>query len=158
MSDQALRTHLMRLLDWRDAHVSFDGAVNGIPAEQRGIQPANLPYSLWQLVDHVRFTQHDILEFCVNPKYDQPNWPDDYWPATVAPPSEQAWNDSLAGFRADREALKKLAAEHPDVFGKIPHGSGQTYFRELVLVADHNAYHVGQIVLVRRLLDIWPST
>jgi hypothetical protein len=147
----------MRLLDWRDAHVSFDGAVNGIPAPQRGVQPANLPYSLWQLVDHIRFTQHDILEFCVNSKYDQPNWPDDYWPDTIAPPSDQAWNDSVAAFRADREALKKLAAEHADLFAKIPHGSGQTYLRELVLVADHNAYHVGQIVLVRRLLNIWPN-
>jgi hypothetical protein len=147
----------MRLLDWRDAHVSFDSAVNGIPAPQRGVQPANLPYSLWQLVDHIRFTQHDILEFCVNSKYDQPSWPDDYWPDTIAPPSEQAWNDSVAAFRADREALKKLAAEHADLFAKIPHGSGQTYLRELVLVADHNAYHVGQIVLVRRLLNIWPN-
>ena len=158
MSDGALRAYLRDLLNWRSAHVHFDAAVGGIPADARGVQPADLPYSLWQLVEHLRFAQHDILEFCINPGYQQPHWPDDYWPASIAPPSEEAWDESLARFRDDREALMRLADDPArDLFARIPHGTGQTYLRELLLVADHNAYHVGQIVLVRRLLGVWPA-
>lgn len=158
MSDQALRAYLRDLLNWRSAHVNFEVAVDGIPAEARGVQPANLPYSVWQLIEHLRFTQHDILDFCINPAYQQPHWPDDYWPSTIAPPTEDAWDESVARFCADREALKQLAGDPAhDLFARIPHGTGQTYLRELLLVADHNAYHVGQIVLVRRLLGVWPT-
>jgi uncharacterized damage-inducible protein DinB len=156
MSDDPLRTHLIRLLDWQDAHASFETAIEGIPAEARGIQPAGLPYSPWQLLEHLRLTQRDILEFCRNPAYEEPTWPDDYWPNSVAPPSESAWTESIADFRADLEALKQLAAgPEPDLSATIPHGSGQTSLRELLLVADHNAYHVGQLVIVRRLIGIW---
>lgn len=154
MNDKALRTHLRKLLDWRDAHAGFDAAVEGIPAEFRGRQPDGLPYSPWQLVEHLRLAQHDILDFCRNPEYGEMKWPDDYWPASAEPPSSTVWDESIAAYRADRKALQQLAAE-ADLFATIPHGSGQTYLRELLLVADHNSYHVGQLVAVRRLLGIW---
>ena len=156
MSDEALRTHLRKLLDWRDAHAGFDAAVEGIPPEHRGRQPEGLPYSPWQLLEHLRRAQHDILDFCRNPEYAEMKWPDDYWPASPEPLAPGAWDESIAAFRADRESLQHLADE-ADLFATIPHGSGQTYLRELLLVADHNAYHVGQLVAVRRLLGIWSS-
>jgi uncharacterized damage-inducible protein DinB len=157
-SNEALRTLLSKLLDWEDAHVSFDTAVEGIPPDSRGIQPQGSPHSPWQLVEHMRICQWDILEFCRNPKYIELKF-EDYWPRTLAPPSEPAWVESIATFRRDREALKQLAADPGvDLFSAIPHGTGQTYLRELLLVADHNAYHVGQLVLVRRLLGVWPQS
>jgi hypothetical protein len=147
---------LGKLLEWEDAHVGFDRAIAGIPAESRGRTPPGVPYSPWQLIEHLRLTQHDILEFCVNPKYEEPKWPADYWPASAVPPSAKAWDDSIARYREDRRALQQLAVDPKvDLKAKIPHGSGQTYLRELVLVADHTAYHVGQLILVRRLLGIW---
>jgi hypothetical protein len=156
ISEDAVRTHLIRLLDWQDAHASFDTAVGGIPPEVRGIQPAGLPYSPWQLLEHLRLTQRDKLDFCRDSAYEEPTWPEDYWPGSVAPPSEEAWEQSIAGFRADLDALKQIAAgPAPDLFAMIPHGSGQTYLRELLLVADHNAYHLGQLVIVRRLIGVW---
>jgi hypothetical protein len=152
----ALRAHIAKALDWQEAHVGFDKAVAGLPPELRGRRPAGLPYSAWQLVEHLRLTQHDILEFCRNPDYVEPHWPGDYWPATDAPPSSAAWDESLAGFRLERDALKLVANDAAlDLFAKIPHGSGQTYFRELLLIVDHNAYHLGQLVAVRRLLGAW---
>jgi uncharacterized damage-inducible protein DinB len=144
------------MLAWADAHAGFEAAVANIPANLRANQPPGLPYSAWQLVEHLRITQHDILDFCRNPDYTELEWPKDYWPASPAPPSEAAWNESIDTFRRDREALQKLAADTTvDLTARIPHGSGQTYARELVLVADHTSYHVGQLVLVRRLLGIW---
>jgi uncharacterized damage-inducible protein DinB len=154
--EKALRQLLRKLLDWGDAHVSFDTAVAGIPAKYRGVRPPGAPHSLWQLVEHLRLAQFDILDFCVNPKYEEQQWPSDYWPADAAPPTARAWNACRARFVADRRALQKLAANPKiDLTARIPHGSGQTYLRELVLVADHTAYHVGQIVLVRQQLGIW---
>ena len=155
-SDTALREQLRTLLDWKDAHVSFDQAVAGIPTALRGRTPRGMPYSAWQLVEHLRIAQHDILDFCRNPDYKEMKWPDDYWPAAATPPSDAAWSRSIRQFRADREALQDLAADpQVDLNARIPHGSGQTYLRELLLVADHNAYHIGQLVVVRRLLGIW---
>jgi len=154
----ALRAHLRALLEWRDAHVDFAAAVADIPPPLRGAAPAGIPYSPWQLLEHLRLTQHDILDFCRNPAYAEPRWPDDYWPATPAPPSVGAWDRSIAGFNADLEALRRLAGDRAvDLFARIPHGTGQTCLRELLLVADHNAYHVGQLVAVRRSLGIWPA-
>jgi hypothetical protein len=156
--DAALRELLGRLLAWGDAHVTFDAVVDEIPVKLRGRRPAGLPHSIWQLVEHLRITQHDILDFCINPQYKEMQWPADYWPRTAAPPSSAAWTGSLRRFRRDRQALQALAADPAiDLGARIPHGSGQTYLRELVLVADHGAYHVGQIVLVRRLLGIWSA-
>jgi uncharacterized damage-inducible protein DinB len=154
--DQSLRTHLRKLLDWEDAHVGLEAAVEGIPPALRGVVPQGLPYSLWQLLEHLRRTQRDIVEFCSNPAYVELTFPDDYWPMSAAPPRAAAWDESIAGFRRDREALEELAANPAvDLFERIPHGTGQTYLRELLLVADHNAYHVAQLVMVRRCLGIW---
>jgi hypothetical protein len=158
MSDSSLRSHLAKLLDWEDAHVSFDSAAEGLPSKLRGSAPAGLPYSPWQLLEHLRLTQHDILDFCRNPDYRELHWPDDYWPPSEAPPTPGAWDESIASFRRDRAALQALASDTTiDLHAPIPHGSGQTYLRELLLVADHTAYHVGQLVAVRRALGAWTS-
>jgi uncharacterized damage-inducible protein DinB len=157
--DKALRAQLRKLLDWEDAHVSFDSAVAKLPSKLRGAKPEGLPYSIWQLVEHLRLVQFDILDFCVNAGYEEREFPDDYWPETVEPPSPKAWEKSLAELRRDREALAALADDPAiDLFANIPHGSGQTYLRELVLVADHTAYHVGEIVAIRRLIGAWPAS
>jgi uncharacterized damage-inducible protein DinB len=153
---EGLRAQLAALLDWRDAHADFDTAVDGLPPGLRGRTPKGVPYSPWQLVEHLRRAQHDILDFCRNPAYEELTWPDDYWPAEAEPPSAAAWDESLAGFRRDREALGALARDPgSDLFAPISHGSGQTLLRELLLTADHNAYHIGQLVAVRRLLGAW---
>lgn len=155
-NDTALRQLLSKLLEWEDAHVSFERAAAGIPADLRGRTPPGAPYSPWQLLEHLRLTQHDILDFCVNAQYEELKWPDEYWPASAAPPSAKAWDESIARYKEDRRVLQQLAVDpNVDLNAKIPHGSGQTYLRELVLVADHTAYHVGQLILVRRLLGIW---
>ena len=156
MSNDAVREHLGRALAWGDAHATFEDAVADIPADLRGRQPEKVPYSPWQLVEHLRITQRDILEFCVNADYQEMKWPDDYWPDSTSPPSPAAWDQSIRAFKEDRQALQKVAANTAvDLDARIPHGSGQTYLRELVLVIDHSAYHVGQLVLVRRLLGVW---
>ncbi len=153
--DRSLRTHLRRLLDWEDAHAGFEAAVAGLPPRLRGAVPRGLPYSAWQLLEHLRRAQSDILEFCRNPKYEQPAW-EEYWPKAAVPPSAAAWRASIAGFRRDRAALVRLAGDRKiDLFARIPHGRGQTYLRELLLVADHNAYHVGELIVVRRCLGVW---
>jgi hypothetical protein len=154
--DAELRDHLRKLLDWKDAHASYDDAVEGLPASLQGATPAGFDHSPWQLVEHLRLAQHDILDFCRNPKYEEGTFPDDYWPTSAAPPGKDAWKRSLTEFRRDLAELKKLAAdEGVDLFARIPHGTGQTCLRELLLVADHNAYHVGQLVAVRRALGAW---
>ena len=154
--EASLRAHLRKLLDWEDAHVGFDSAVEGIPPALRGVAPAGFDHSPWQLVEHLRRTQHDILDFCRNPAYKELSFPGDYWPPAASPPSEAAWNDSIAAFRRDCDGLKQLAEDTAiDLLDRIPHGTGQTYLRELLLVADHNAYHVGQLVAVRRALGVW---
>jgi hypothetical protein len=153
--DSAVREQLAAVLDSQDAHVGFDKAVEGIPVEARGKRPPGLPYSAWQLLEHMRIAQRDILEFCRNPDYEELNWPDDYWPHSPEPPDEAAWDESLRQFREDRAAMQKIAIETQDLLAKIPHGTGQTYLREVLLVADHNAYHVGELVLLRRLLGNW---
>jgi uncharacterized damage-inducible protein DinB len=155
-NEQSLRTHLRKLLDWEDAHAGFEAAAAGVAPALRGTVPKGLPHSPWQLVEHLRRCQKDILDFCVDADYVEPRSMDEYWPATAAPPSEAAWEESIAAFRRDRQALRALAEDPAiDLFAKVPQGTGQTYLRELLLVADHNAYHVGQLVLVRRLLGDW---
>ena len=159
MSDQPIRAQLVRLLTWQDAHASFETAVQELAGPLRGVQPAGLPYSAWQLLEHLRLTQLDILEFCRNPAYREPHWPDDYWPPQASPPDEQAWDRSVAGYLQDRAELVRLAEDQGvDLLDRIPHGSGQTYLRELLLAADHSAYHLGQLVLLRRLLGAWTAS
>jgi hypothetical protein len=156
MTDAALRDQLARVLSWHDAHVDFDSAVADLPVEARGRTAPGVPYSPWQLVEHMRLAQYDILDFCRNPKYRELEWPAAYWPSSPAPRSAADWDESVTAFRRDRGALEQLARDpRVDLFAKIPHGSGQTILREILLAADHAAYHVGQLVLVRRLLGVW---
>lgn len=157
MAEDPLRSQLIRLLDWHDAHVDFDAAVKDLAPALRGLCPEGLPYSPWRLLEHLRLTQRDILDFCRDPAYVAPTWPHDYWPESDAPPDADAWERSIAAFRDDRDQLKRLAADSAvDLFAPVPQGEGQTYLRELLLVADHNAYHLGELVVVRRLLGAWP--
>ncbi len=155
--DSALRDHLVRLLDWEDAHVGFDKAIDGIAADQRGACPAGFEHSPWQLLEHIRIAQDDILDFCVNANYEhRMAWPDDYWPTEPAPPSAKAWSDSVAAYARAREDLKRLARDVADLTATVPTGEGaQTFLRAILLAADHAAYHVGQLVDVRRALGIW---
>ena len=153
-----LRTQLVRLLEWDEAHVGFDKAVSGLPVEHRGSRPAGFEHSIWQLVEHLRLAQDDLLRFAVDPKYVHAmKWPDDYWPANPAPQSAAAWVKSLEDFAHDRDRLKKaIEDESVNLFAVVPTGTGQqTVLRAILLVADHNAYHVGQIVSVRRALGSW---
>ncbi|HEY5609688.1 MAG TPA: DinB family protein, partial [Thermoanaerobaculia bacterium] len=156
MNDQALRDHLRKLLGWEDAHVHFNRAIDGFPAGLRGRKPEGLPHTPWQLLEHLRLTQFDILDFCRNPRYVELSSMEEYWPKSDAPADDQAWEESVAAFRRDLEAIKQLAMDPSiDLFARVPQGTGQTFLREILLVADHNAYHVGQIVDVRRALGAW---
>lgn len=155
----AFRDHLARVLSWSDAHATFDAAVKDLKAELRGRRPEGFPHSPWELVEHLRIAQRDILDFCVAERYEAHTWPDDYWPGSPEPPDAKAWDRSLASYLEDREALKRLARNPEiDLSAATPHASkpGQSYLRAILLVADHTAYHVGQLVLVRRLLGAWP--
>src|SRR3954468_2463998 len=143
MSESELRSTLARALGWDDAHAGVERVVDGIAPQLRGRAPAGLPYSPWQLLEHLRLTQRDILEFCRNPEYQEPHWPDDYWPSASAPASDGEWDAAVAAFRADRGALEALAVDPAtDLLAPIPHGTGQTLLRELLLAADHASYHV----------------
>lgn len=156
---EGLRKHVAALLRWEDAHVGFDAAIQDVPLRVRGVRPQGLPYSAWQLLEHLRLAQRDILDFCRSPRYRAPKWPDDYWPRSSKPPSAGAWRRSVAAFRADHRSLERLLADPAlDLFTKVPHGQGQTYLREFLLVADHNAFHLGQLVAVRRLLGAWKES
>ncbi len=154
---RTIREHLIRLLGWEDAHVGFDTATEAWPAEARGVRPDRFQHSPWQLVEHIRLAQQDILDFCVNASYAHAlTWPDDYWPASEAPPHEGAWDASLAACRRSREALEQLVRDVPVLAAPVPTGEPhQTYLRAILLAADHAAYHVGQLVVVRRALGVW---
>jgi len=151
-----LCNHVLELLRGGHAHVDLETALKGLPPKLRGKKPKGAEHTLWQLLEHIRIGQWDILEFSRNSKHVSPPWPKGYWPATEAPPSAAAWNNSLRRVREDLKAMEKLvASQKTDLLAKIPHGSGQTILREALLLADHNAYHIGQMVLLRRLLDAW---
>ena len=158
MNDERLRNQLTRMLDWEEAHVGFDKAVEGMAEDRRRARAAGFEHSPWQLLEHMRLAQEDILDFCVNPQYQHSRtWPDDYWPSNPAPPSATAWDDSVRAFKVDRERLKALAGDtRVDLCSTVPTGKGHhTYLRALLLVLDHNAYHLGQLVAVRRALGVW---
>ena len=157
--DRELREHILYLLRGGGAHGNFDDAVADFPSKLRGAKLERLPYTAWQLLEHVRLAQWDILDFGRNPDYQEKKFPDDYWPKTEAPSNEEAWRKSVAAFRYDLKEMQKLV-ENPktDLFAKIPWGDGQTILREALLVADHNAYHLGQLVMLRRLLGAWENS
>jgi len=156
-NDKALRQHLVKLLKGGNAHVDFDSAVKNLPAKLRGMRPEGAEHSPWELLEHMRIAQWDILEFSLNPRHKSPEFPRGYWPRAAAPPNEKAWEKSVASFRKDLEAFCDLVTdETTDLFARIPHGDGQTILWEALLAADHNSYHLGQLVLVRRLLGAWP--
>jgi len=155
-TDTDLRQHVINLLNGGNAHATFDAAVKNFPPELRGKKPKGAEYSAWQLLEHLRIAQWDILEFSRDPKHQSPEWPSGYWPAKPAPPDDKAWDKSVRAFRRDlKELCDMVADEAVDLFARIPLGDGQTVLREALLVADHNAYHIGQLVLVRRLLGAW---
>jgi uncharacterized damage-inducible protein DinB len=152
--DRALRDHLLELLDSRSAHLDFDKAIQDLPPELRGRKAGEGFHTLWQLVEHLRITQWDILDFSRNPDYVALDWPKEYWPETEAPPDGEAWERSVEAFRKDLQAMKDLVADpETDLYAKIPWGDGQTILREAMLVADHNAYHLGQVMAVRKMLE-----
>ena len=154
----ALREELVELLRGEHAHAGFEAAVRGVPPRLRGATPDGVEHSLWQLLEHLRLGQWDILEFSRDPAHVSPAWPDGYWPAGGAePPDEAAWDGAVATFRADLEAFVRLVSDPAsDLLAPFPHGKGQTLLREAMLAADHNSYHLGQIVALRRLLGDWP--
>ena len=157
-TDRALRQHVLYLLRDGGAHLDFGSAIRGFPPSLRGRKPRGAAHTAWEILEHMRIAQWDILEFSVNPRHVSPKFPDEYWPQTAAPRSAAAWTRSVKAFRADLEAMQKLV-ENPatDLYARIPYGDGQTLLREALLVADHNAYHLGELVLLRRLLGAWPK-
>jgi DinB superfamily len=151
-----LRENVLYLLDGGGAHARFDDAVKDMPESLRGVKPQGLPHTPWMLLEHLRMAQWDILEFSTNPKYKTPKWPDDYWPKTEVPPSAAAWDKSIEQFHKDLKTIQALVENSKtDLFAQIPWGDGQTILREALLIADHNAYHLGQLVDVRRILGSW---
>jgi uncharacterized damage-inducible protein DinB len=151
------RSIIAAAIDSQEAHVPFDRAVADLPEDLRGRRPADYPHSPWELLEHVRVAQADLLAFMEDPGYAAPRWPDDYWPQSPEPPSPAAWNEAVVAVRRDRERLRAIAMQTDDLSSAIPWGGGKTYLRTLLLAADHAAYHVGQIVAVRRMLGAWPS-
>jgi hypothetical protein len=153
---ETLRQDLLTLLRGGRAHVTFDRAVAGLPVALRGRRPRGLPYSPWQQVEHIRICQWDILEYIRNPSHVSPEWPDGYWPQDPAPPSTTAWARSLRAYREDLRALEALVADPgTDLQAPLPHDPETTILHEVLLVADHTAYHLGQLIVLRRLLGAW---
>lgn len=156
--DRSLRNHLVHLLSKEQAHAGFSRAIADFPERLRGVEIAGSPHTPWQLLEHLRIAQWDILEFCRDSRHVSPSFPEGYWPPTPAPPDAAAWERSVRAFHADLDAMIAIVKNtRVDIFARIPHGDGQTILREAMLVADHNAYHLGQLVLLRRLAGSWES-
>lgn len=154
--NQSLRKELDRLLTGKGAHADFDAAVTDFPAKLRGVKPEGAPHSAWQLLEHIRIAQWDMLEFSRDPKHVSPAWPEGYWPKSAAPENAAAWERSVKSFHHDLAAMRKLVADpQSDLFTPFPHGDGQSLLREAMQMADHNAYHVGELIFLRRLLGAW---
>ena len=157
-NDEVVRQELVALLDGRQAHMNFEDSVAGFPMEFANVRPPNVPYTPWQLLEHIRITQWDILEFVRNPNYQSPNWPEGYWPAPETRASESDWRKTVEAIQADLRAMKEMALDPAvDLYSRIPHGSGQTILREVMLVADHNAYHIGEFAILRQVMGSWPT-
>jgi len=151
-----IRDQLADALGWHEAHATFDDAVDGLSPDLRGRRATGFPHSPWELLEHLRLAQHDILDFCRNPAYKAPSWPEGYWPKNPSPPDARAWDESVRTYRDDRRAFQELVRNKAiKLDDRIPHGEGQTYGREVLLAIDHAAYHVGQLIAVRRALGAW---
>ncbi len=154
-TDKALREHLLYLLRDGGAHAGFEQAIGDWPVQLAGAKVANFPHTAWMLLEHLRIAQWDILEFSRNPKHKSPAWPEGYWPTSDAPPNEKAWNDSIASFQKDLRAMEQLVANpRAYLYAKLPWGNGQTLLREVLLLADHNSYHLGQLIMLRKCIGI----
>ena len=154
--DEILRQQLAKVIDWNEAHADFHAAVDDFPVDQRGRVPKGFPYSTWQLLEHIRLALWDILEFSRDARHKSPKWPEGYWPKTAQPPSDDAWGASVEAITEHLDAMRKLITDPSrDLFVPLPQGSGQTVLREALLIADHNAYHIGQLVLLRKALRVW---
>ena len=153
------RSIIASSLDWEQAHSKLESVVKGLPPSLQGVRPTGYPHSAWELLEHIRITQNDLLEFCQNPEYEEKlAWPQDYWPPTPAPPTADAWEKTISDYQRDREALARFTKESKlDLTEKIPRGTGQTYLRTILVAVDHASYHIGKIVSVRRLLGAWPA-
>jgi len=157
-NDSELRAHLIELLQGGHGHAAFDDVVKGLPADLSGQRPHGLPYSAWELLEHMRIAQEDILRFSQSADYVSPEFPEGYWPKSPGPPSPRAWAGAVRAFHRDLAAFEALVQDPAqDLYRKFPWGDGQTLLREALLIADHNSYHLGQLVLVRRLLGAWPE-
>lgn len=156
MNEKVLRAHLIELLSGSHAHVDWEAAFTGIPSKLHGVRPKGIPHSAWELLEHMRIAQWDILEFSCNSKHVSPDWPKGYWPESHEPPDSKSWGKSVKRFARDLAAMKKLVANpRTNLFARIPHGDRQTILREALLLADHNAYHLGQVMITRRVLGAW---
>lgn len=156
VKDRELREYLAGVLSWGEAHADWKQALAGLEPAHRGVRPVGSPYSAWELLEHARIAQEDIQDFSTNPEYKAREWPAAYWPNSPAPPDGAAWENSVKELAKGTEEMVKLLKDpRTDLFAKIPHGTGQTMLRQALLLADHNAYHLGQFVLVRRLLGAW---
>ena len=157
-SDKIVREHLLSLLDGGNAHIKFENVVKDFPVSNINSEVSDVPYSPWRLVEHIRIAQWDILDFMRNPKYKEMEWPKDYWPAKDKKATKKDWEKSIAMLNSDTKELREIVGNpKTDLYGKIPHGTGQTVLREILLIADHNAYHLGELVLIKRAMGVWPK-
>lgn len=155
-SDKTVRSLLLEQLEGRNAHVDFKQAVQGLTFKQAGIRVEGVPHTIWELIEHIRIGQDDIIEFCNNPDYEALDWPDDYWPEESKPESQEQFEKSIQAVQEGIEEMGELIRNSQNNVQEVfLHGDGQTLFREAMLIVDHNAYHIGQIVLIRRLLGSW---
>jgi uncharacterized damage-inducible protein DinB len=150
--EDPLRLHLARALEWDEAHLTLEDSVKGLPAALRGKRPRGFAHSPWELLEHIRLAQRDLLEFCRNGRYVAGKWPEDYWPKSPAPPSARSWKTSLEAVAADRRTFQRFVESTPDLFSEIPGHPGKTILRSVLLAIDHTAYHVGQLLAARKIL------
>ncbi|HZD30089.1 MAG TPA: DinB family protein [Candidatus Angelobacter sp.] len=156
--DEQLRQQLAKALDWTEAHADFRAVVNDFPLDLRGVAPQGLPHSAWELLEHLRISLGDIVKFTSGVRHKSPPWPQGYWPSSPVPPQEEAWDQSIESFLDLLEEMRGLVLDRSrPLLAPFPHGQGQTLFREALLVIDHTAYHLGQLVLVRKALKAWPK-
>lgn len=153
-TDNSLKEELIKLLTGGSAHAGFDDAVKGLTLQQAGQKANNLPYTIWQLIEHIRIAQWDMLEFSKSEDHKSPKWPEEYWVKETAPKDKEAWDRSINQIKTDLEEFVKLIRKS-DLYKTIPHGDGQTLLREALQIADHTAYHTAEIIVIRRLLNVW---